>query len=72
MENTNKKVILLIDGDNANKFDETAFDAVFAAAKKYGHLAEAHIFVNGQSIKGDKKNEMLLEMVTKYALHLHV
>lgn len=72
MENTNKKVILLIDGDNANKFGEETFGAIFTAAKKYGYLAEAHIFVNGQSIKGDKKNDMLLEMVTKYALHLHV
>ncbi len=72
MENNNKKVILLIDGDNANKFGEGTFDAIISAAKKYGYLAEAHIFVNGQSIKGDKKNDLLLEMVTKYALHLHV
>lgn len=72
MDNINKKVLLLIDGDNANKFSEGTFASLFAAAKKYGHIAEAHIFVNGQSVKGDKKNDMLLEMVTKFALHLHV
>ncbi len=72
MENPNKKAILLIDGDNANKFSDATFSSIFTVAKKYGFVTEAHIFVNGQSIKGDKKNEMLLEMVTKYALRLHV
>ena len=63
-----KKSIIFIDGDNANKFDEGTFIAIFKAAEKYGYVAEAHIFANRQSAKSEK----LYDMVTKYAIHFHL
>lgn len=63
-----KKVLLLIDGDNANNFNDGTFDAIFSAAKNYGLVAEAHVFVNKQTAKNDK----LLDLATKYAIHIHL
>lgn len=64
----NEKVILLIDGDNANSFSESTYKTIYALAETYGTVYESHLFLNMKSATNPK----ILNIAKKYALHMHV